>query len=69
MYWTPLLEFKKILKCILPRFHATFTITFYTRLNVEKKLDIYDVTRQSFDGKCLKISGKCSHRNDETWWQ
>jgi len=60
---------KKILKCILPRFHATFTLTCYTRLNVETKVDIYDVNRQSFDGKCLKISSKCSDRDGETWWQ
>ena len=62
MYWIPLLELKQ-LKCILPRFHATFTITCYTKLSVEKKVDIYDVYRQSFDGKCLKISNTCSDRN------
>jgi hypothetical protein len=39
MYWTTLLEFKK-LNCILPLFHATFSTTFYTRLNVETKLYI-----------------------------
>lgn len=40
MCWTPLLEFKKELKYILSRFHATFAITCYTRLNVEMKVDI-----------------------------
>ena len=50
MYWTPLLKLKQ-LKCVLPRFHVTFTITCYTRLSVETEADIYDVNRQSFDGK------------------
>lgn len=66
MYWTPLLKLKK-LKCVLSRFHVTFTITCYTRLSVETEADIYDVNRQSFDGKCLKISNKCPDRIGESW--
>jgi hypothetical protein len=60
---------KKKIKYRLPRFHATFTTNCYTRLNVEMKVDtqIYDVNRQSFDRKCLKISNKCSDMIGEFW--